>query len=209
MRRGCDRRLSYRLRSHPYIYMIDLARDERVGEPSCPMGSAGTRRTHKTKELPLNASGKNYVLISSDTHAGGSMEMYKGYLSRQYHDEFDRWAAEFHDGWGEFDQNVGEGADPAIRFGAASFLSEYNWDSPRRLQHLEQDGVVAEVVDPNTVPPFYPAAVLSAPHPAPATTHSGGPVSRRTTAGWSTSAMRCPAGARAWLRCFSTTSTQP
>ncbi len=96
------------------------------------------------------------------------METYKGYLSRQYHDEFDRWAAEFHDGWGEFDQNVGEGADPAIRFGAASFLSEYNWDSPRRLQHLEQDGVVAEVVYPNTVPPFYPAAVLSAPHPAPA-----------------------------------------
>ena len=47
-------------------------------------------------------------------------------------------------------------------------MSEYNWDSPKRMRHLEQDGVVAEVIYPNTVPPFYPAAVLTAPQPTDA-----------------------------------------
>ena len=31
-----------------------------------------------------------------------------------------------------------------------------NWDSDRRLADLEADGIVAEVIFPNTIPPFYP-----------------------------------------------------
>ena len=35
-----------------------------------------------------------------------------------------------------------------------------NWDSDRRLREMEADGVVAEVIFPNTVPPFFPKASL-------------------------------------------------
>ena len=35
-----------------------------------------------------------------------------------------------------------------------------NWDSDRRLAELEADGVVAEVIFPNTIPPFFPQASL-------------------------------------------------
>ena len=35
-----------------------------------------------------------------------------------------------------------------------------NWDSERRLKELEADGVVAEVIFPNTIPPFFPGASL-------------------------------------------------
>ncbi len=37
-----------------------------------------------------------------------------------------------------------------------------NWDSTRRLRELEADGVVAEVIFPNTVPPFFPKSSLVA-----------------------------------------------
>ena len=35
-----------------------------------------------------------------------------------------------------------------------------NWDSDRRLAELEADGIVAEVIFPNTIPPFYPEPSL-------------------------------------------------
>ena len=35
-----------------------------------------------------------------------------------------------------------------------------NWDSDRRLAELEADGIVAEVIFPNTIPPFFPKASL-------------------------------------------------
>ena len=37
-----------------------------------------------------------------------------------------------------------------------------NWDHHRRLAELEADGIVAEVVFPNTIPPFYPEPSLKA-----------------------------------------------
>ena len=64
----------------------------------------------------------------------------------------------------------------------------------RRLSDLEADGIVAEVVFPNTIPPFYPEPSLKAQMPGPvtATSSSGGPGSGPTTAGWPTSAPRRP-----------------
>ncbi len=35
-----------------------------------------------------------------------------------------------------------------------------NWDSQRRLAELEADGIAAEVIFPNTIPPFYPEPSL-------------------------------------------------
>ena len=42
-----------------------------------------------------------------------------------------------------------------------------NWDSERRWNDEEHDGVVGEVIFPNTVPPFFPSFVLFAAPPAP------------------------------------------
>ena len=92
-----------------------------------------------------------YVVISADTHAGVDiLGGNKPYLSQQFHEEFDAWAAGFSDAWGAIDVEQADTDDSDIRIGVASFMSPYNWDSARRLQHLEHDGIVAEVVFPNT-----------------------------------------------------------
>ena len=42
-----------------------------------------------------------------------------------------------------------------------------NWDDERRLAELEDDGVVAEVLFPNTIPPFFPTGAVVARPPSP------------------------------------------
>ena len=44
-------------------------------------------------------------------------------------------------------------------------LRTRNWDDDLRNEQQEADGVVAEVIFPNTVPPFFPSFVLFAPPP--------------------------------------------
>jgi len=111
-------------------------------------------------------------LISADAHAGAQLTDYKGYLPHRFHGEFDAWASEFRDAWGEFDTELSDTDDEALRIGVASAQSEYNWDSDRRLEHMNQDGIAAEVVFPNTVPPFYPSSVITAPGPRTAEEYS-------------------------------------
>ena len=41
------------------------------------------------------------VLISTDGHAGADLLDYKPYLESKWHDDFDAWAAGFHDAWVE------------------------------------------------------------------------------------------------------------
>jgi predicted TIM-barrel fold metal-dependent hydrolase len=92
----------------------------------------------------MGATTSNYVVISSDCHAGASIAGYKPFLASTYHDEFDAWA----DGYvNPYQDNTGADADR-------------NWSSERRLREMEEDGVVAEVVFPNTVPPFFPKPSL-------------------------------------------------
>ena len=114
------------------------------------------------------ADGKRYTLISSDAHAGADIEGYKPYLASEFHDEFDAWAATFDTVWKELDAGVVNPDDPNLHVGACSFLSPYNWDSAKRLEHQNAEGVAAEVLFPNTVPPFYPSGVVSAPGPSTA-----------------------------------------
>lgn len=99
-----------------------------------------------------------YMVVSADCHAGGAIQDYRPYLESRWHEDFDAWAADFHDGWA--DQDDGE-----QKFGAASVAVESNWDSERRLRELEADGVVGEVLFPNTAPPFFPSGALSSPAP--------------------------------------------
>lgn len=103
---------------------------------------------------------RRYVLISGDTHGGGSIDAYKPYLESRWHEEFDQWAATFSDAWGLLDDESDE-----RRIGVSSFGSPVNWESDRRLADLEGEGIAAEVIFPNTVPPFYPSGVISAAGP--------------------------------------------
>jgi predicted TIM-barrel fold metal-dependent hydrolase len=92
-----------------------------------------------------------YTIISADCHAGGSHEMYREYLDPAYRDDFDAWRNKYKNPFRDL-QDGGR-----VR----------NWDDDRRITDLEADGIVAEVVFPNTVPPFFPSFVLFARPPKP------------------------------------------
>ena len=81
-----------------------------------------------------------YTVISADCHAGADLLDYRPFLESKYHDAFDEWAATFVSPYGDLVQPD----------------ADRNWDSTRRMRELEADGVVAEIVYPNTIPPFYP-----------------------------------------------------
>lgn len=109
----------------------------------------------------MSDQAQRYVVISTDGHCGADVFGYKPYLESRYHDEFDVWAANYRDGWIATD----EAADPDSRLGQASDEAPLNWESQRRLQVMEEQGVVAEVLFPNTSPPFYPSGAITAPAP--------------------------------------------
>jgi predicted TIM-barrel fold metal-dependent hydrolase len=94
---------------------------------------------------------ERYTVVSADCHAGADLLDYRPYLASRHHDAFDAWAAWY--------------VNPYADLQAPE--AERNWDSPRRLAELEADGIVAEVVFPNTVPPFYPSTSLTAAQPGP------------------------------------------
>jgi predicted TIM-barrel fold metal-dependent hydrolase len=90
-----------------------------------------------------------YLVISADCHAGADLRDYRPYLESSLHDEFDRWADAYVNPFGDL------GRPDADR----------NWDDEVRNRALEADGITAEVVYPNTVPPFFPVSGLTAPVP--------------------------------------------
>ena len=87
-----------------------------------------------------------YLLISADCHAGGSIEQYREYLDPGLRDEFDAWRGRYSN---PFRDLQGGGRTR-------------NWDDERRTRELEDDGVVGEVLFPNTVPPFFPTGAVIA-----------------------------------------------
>jgi len=100
-----------------------------------------------TATLP---AGDRYVLVSADCHAGGSMDQYREYLDPVHRDEFDDWRGAYKNPFGDLQR---EGRTR-------------NWDHERRISELEADGIVGEVIFPNTVPPFFPTASLVARPPS-------------------------------------------
>ena len=93
-----------------------------------------------------------YTIISVDGHAGAELRAYKPYLASRWHDEFDAWA----------DAYVNPYAD------LLAPTAYRNWDSDRRLSETESQGVAAEVLFPNTVPPFFAQSHLTALEPTAA-----------------------------------------
>ena len=92
-----------------------------------------------------------YTVVSADGHAGGDIQDYRPYLASRWHDEFDAWAAQY----------VNPYAD------LIAPIAYRSWDSDRRLAETESDGIAAEVLFPNTVPPFFAEGNLVALPPSP------------------------------------------
>src|SRR5262249_30290248 len=85
-------------------------------------------------------------VISADCHAGGSLDTYGEYLEVRYQDEFAAWRAAYRNPFRDL-QSKGR---------------ERNWNNDQRIAELEADGQGAEVIFPNTVPPFFPTGALVA-----------------------------------------------
>jgi predicted TIM-barrel fold metal-dependent hydrolase len=96
-----------------------------------------------------SAGTERYTIISADCHGGAELYEYRPYLESRYHGAFDDWARDYAIPWEDL---MGEDGPR-------------NWDHERRLHDLEADGIVAEVIFPNTIPPFYPEPSLKAQQP--------------------------------------------
>jgi predicted TIM-barrel fold metal-dependent hydrolase len=92
-----------------------------------------------------------YVAITGDTHAGAAIDMYRAYLDPSWRGDFDAWRGAYRN---PSKKHLGK-------------KKTKNWDSAERRADLESDGVVAEVIFPNTVPPFYEQAYHVSPLPRP------------------------------------------
>jgi predicted TIM-barrel fold metal-dependent hydrolase len=90
-----------------------------------------------------------YTIVSSDCHAGGNHAQYREYLDPAYVERFDAWRGRYKNPFRDL-QDDGRSR---------------NWDDERRITEMDADGVVAEVVFPNTVPPFFPTGVVIAQAP--------------------------------------------
>ena len=97
----------------------------------------------------MTATAERYTIISSDCHAGGNHQQYREYLDPAYLERFDAWRGRYKNPFRDL-QDDGRSR---------------NWDDDRRISEMEADGVVAEVVFPNTVPPFFPTGVVIAQAP--------------------------------------------
>ena len=92
-----------------------------------------------------------FVVISSDTHAGASVEGYKEYLDAKHQSLFEDWRGTY--------------KNPQKKhIGSKKHL---NWDDDARMSDMSDDGVVGEIIFPNTVPPFFKTSVLICGNPRP------------------------------------------
>jgi predicted TIM-barrel fold metal-dependent hydrolase len=92
-----------------------------------------------------------YLLITADTHAGGSHAQYRERLDPEWREPFDAWRGGY--------KNPSE-----EHYGSKKMR---NWDLEIRTRDQNSQGVVGEVVFPNTVPPFYRKSIVTATPPKP------------------------------------------
>jgi len=104
-----------------------------------------------TGNATIDRADGHYTVITADSHAGGSHAAYREYLDPRFHEDFDAWRGRY--------KNPFRDLGDTRRY--------RNWDNEMRNGQQEQDGIVGEVIFPNTVPPFFPSFVLFAPPPGP------------------------------------------
>ena len=93
---------------------------------------------------------ERYLVISADMHGGATVQGYRPYLASRWHDQFDEWAAATPSRWVDSDD---------------SEEARCRWDSALRLARLEEQGICAELIFPDTQPPFYPSNAVFANQP--------------------------------------------
>jgi predicted TIM-barrel fold metal-dependent hydrolase len=103
------------------------------------------------REGGLNVDNAPYLLITADTHAGGNHAQYREYLDPHYRDAFDAWRGGYR--------------NPSQEHYGSKKLR--NWDCEIRTRDQNSQGVVGEVVFPNTVPPFFRKSIVTAQPPRP------------------------------------------
>ena len=96
-------------------------------------------------------SSQPYLLITADTHAGGSHAHYREYLEPDWREKFDAWRGGY--------------KNPAQEHYGTKKMK--NWDLAIRSEDQNSQGVVGEVVFPNTVPPFFRKSIVTAQPPKP------------------------------------------
>ncbi len=104
-----------------------------------------------TGNATIDRADGHYTIITADSHAGGSHASYRDYLDPAYLEDFDAWRNKYRNPFKDL------GDQRRYR----------NWDNEMRNGQQEADGIVGEVIFPNTVPPFFPSFVLFAPPPKP------------------------------------------
>jgi predicted TIM-barrel fold metal-dependent hydrolase len=87
----------------------------------------------------MSMSQDPYILITADTHAGGSHSQYREYLDTKHKALFDEWRGGYR--------------NPEQKHYGSKKLR--NWDLEIRSNDQNSQGVVGEVIFPNTVPPFW------------------------------------------------------
>ncbi len=92
-----------------------------------------------------------YILITADTHAGGSHAQYREYLDPEYRQQFDDWRGGY--------------KNPSQEHYGSKKMK--NWDFDIRTEDQNSQGVVGEVVYPNTVPPFFRKSIVTTQPPRP------------------------------------------
>ena len=92
------------------------------------------------------------VLITADTHAGANHATYREYLDPKYLERFDEWRGGYRNPETKHFHNVKK-----LR----------NWDFELRSKEQDSQGVVGEVIYPNTVPPFWDKPLVMPPNAVP------------------------------------------
>ncbi|MBN7796934.1 amidohydrolase family protein [Parahaliea mediterranea] len=92
-----------------------------------------------------------YTLITADSHAGASINQYKEYLDPAYRKAFDDWRGTYKNPSRE---HVG-------------VKKSKSWDGELRNAEQNAQGVVGEIIFPNTLPPFFSESIITTQPPRP------------------------------------------
>jgi predicted TIM-barrel fold metal-dependent hydrolase len=121
---------------------------------------AGRDHVSSSKGGPMaDTTPDRYILVSTDSHAGADLLDYRAYLPTRWHDDFDAWAADYQNPW----EIVGGADNTQIAMPGVGI----NWDGAARNAANDREGIAAEVLFPNTIPPFFPSFSLFGTIPEP------------------------------------------
>ncbi len=96
------------------------------------------------------AASQPYTVITSDSHAGASIDTYREYLDRKHQQLFDDWRGGYRN---PQQKHIGS-------------KKHKNWDDAERVGDMDREGVAGEIIFPNTVPPFFRTSVLICGNPS-------------------------------------------